>query len=122
MSERKVVEAAGEWGPKIGYSRAVRVGNVINVAGTTSPGDGLEAQTKGALDIALAAIAELGGSAADVVRTRMYLTDISEWEAAARAHGAIFSEIRPASTILEVSSLVDSGLLIEIELEAIVAE
>lgn len=121
MSERRVVEAAGAWGPKVGYSRAVRIGDVVHVAGTTSPGDGVEAQTRGAFAIALGALAELGGSPTDVVRTRMFLTDIDEWEAAGRAHGEIFGEIRPVTTMVEVSRLIDPALVVEIELEAIVA-
>lgn len=121
MQQREVVEAAGEWGPKIGYSRAVRVGSVVHVAGTTAPGDGVEAQTRGAFEVALAALAELGGQPSDVVRTRMFLSNIDEWEAAGRAHGELFGEIRPVTTMLEVSRLIDPSLLVEIELEAIVA-
>ncbi|MBO9533091.1 MAG: hypothetical protein J7513_08985 [Solirubrobacteraceae bacterium] len=119
MTTRQTVEAAGEWGPKVGYSRAVRVGQHVHVAGTTSPGEGLEAQTRGALAIALGALAELGGTPEDVVRTRLYLTDVTQWEAAARAHGEIFGEIRPATTLLEVSKLIDADLLVELEVEAI---
>jgi enamine deaminase RidA (YjgF/YER057c/UK114 family) len=119
MSDRKNVEAAGTWGPIIGYSRAVRVGQHVYVAGTTAPGETLEEQTRGALATILGALAELGGRPEDVVRTRMYLTDATQWEGAARAHGEIFGEIRPASTLLEVSRLIDEGLLVEIEAEAI---
>jgi enamine deaminase RidA (YjgF/YER057c/UK114 family) len=122
MSDRTNVEAAGTWGPIIGYSRAVRIGQHVHVAGTTAPGDGLEAQTRGAFATALSALAEVGGKPEDVVRTRMYLTDISQWEAAGRAHGEIFGEIRPVTTMIEVSALIDAELLIEIELEAILPE
>lgn len=122
MTTRQTVEAAGEWGPKVGYSRAVRVGQHVHVAGTTSPGDGVEEQTRGALATALGALAELGGRPEDVVRTRLYLTDVTQWEAAARAHGEIFSEIRPANTMLEVSRLIAPELLVELEVEAIVAD
>lgn len=122
MSTRQNVEAAGTWGPIIGYSRAVRIGQHVHVAGTTSPGDGLEEQTRGAFEIALGALAEAGGKPEDVVRTRMYLTDISQWEAAGRAHGELFGEIRPVTTMIEVSNLIDSELLIEIELEAILPD
>ncbi len=122
MTTRQTVEAAGTWGPIMGYSRAVRVGQHVHVAGTTAPGEGLEAQTRGALATILAAIAEVGGSAEHVVRTRIYVTDIADWEAAARAHGEIFGEIRPATTIVEVSRLIAPELLVEIEAEAILPE
>jgi enamine deaminase RidA (YjgF/YER057c/UK114 family) len=122
MSERKTVPAAGAWGDIVGYSRAVRVGQSIHVAGTTSPGHDVATQTAGALDIALKAIAELGGTAEDVVRTRLFLTDITEWEAAGRAHGAIFGTIRPANTMLEVSRLIDASLMVEVEVEALLPD
>lgn len=106
----------------MGYSRAVRVGQHVHVAGTTSPGDGVEAQTRGALATALGALAELGGTPADVVRTRLYLTDIAQWEAAGKAHGEVFGEIRPANTMLEVSRLIAPELLVELEIEAILPD
>jgi enamine deaminase RidA (YjgF/YER057c/UK114 family) len=121
-AERKTVPAAGNWGDIVGYSRAVRVGQTIHVAGTTAPGDDVGAQTTGALEIALGAIAELGGTPEDVVRTRLFLTNIDEWEAAGRAHGAIFGAVRPANTMLEVSRLIDPSLLVEVEVEAILPE
>jgi enamine deaminase RidA (YjgF/YER057c/UK114 family) len=120
MSERKNVEAAGTWGPVVGYSRAVRVGQHVHVAGTTAPGETLEEQTRGALATALGALAELGASPEDVVRTRLYLTDISQWEAAGRVHGEVFGHVRPANTMLEVSRLIAPELLVELEVEAIV--
>lgn len=119
MSERKTVPAAGAWGDIVGYSRAVRVGQTIHVAGTTAPGADVADQAKGAFDIALKAIAELGATPEDVVRTRMFLTDISQWEAAGRAHGELFGDSRPVTTMVEVSKLIDDDLLIEIEVEAI---
>lgn len=121
MTDRSTVEAGGTWGPLIGYSRAVRVGQHVHVAGTTAPGDDVAAQTRGALEIALAALAELGAGPQDVVRTRMYLTDISQWEAAGRAHGEVFGEIRPATTMVEVSRLIAPELLVELEVEAILS-
>ncbi len=121
MSERTTVPAAGTWGDTIGYSRAVRVGQTIHVAGTTAPGADLAEQTKAAFGVALAAIAELGGSAADVVRTRMFLTNIADWEAAARAHGELFGAIKPVTTMVEVANLIDADLQVEVEVEAIIA-
>lgn len=120
--DRKTVPAAGKWGDIVGYSRAVRVGNVIHVAGTTSPGDDVGAQTAGALEIALGAIADLGGTREDVVRTRLFLTDVDQWEVAGKAHGEFFGETRPVTTLLEVSRLVDPSLLVEVEVEAILSE
>lgn len=122
MSARQTVEAAGTWGPVVGYSRAVKVGQHVHVAGTTAPGDSVEEQTRGALATALGALAELGGTPADVVRTRLYLTDISQWEGAGRAHGEVFGEIRPANTMVEVSKLIAPELLVELEVEAILPD
>ncbi|MDO9357320.1 MAG: Rid family hydrolase [Solirubrobacteraceae bacterium] len=122
MSERKTVPAAGAWGPIIGYSRAVRAGQSVNVAGTTAPGADLAEQTRAAFGVALDAAAELGATPADVVRTRMFLTDISQWEAAGRVHGELFGDSKPVTTMVEVSALIDSELLIEVELEAYVPE
>lgn len=127
MATRTSVPANRIWSP-VGYSRAVRVGDVIEVAGTTSsgpdgeilhPGD-LYLQTKQACDIILAALRDLGGKATDVVRTRAFVTDISQWEVAGRAHGEAFGAAAPASAFYEVSSLLHPDLMIEIEATAIV--
>lgn len=120
--DRQTVPAAGTWGEIVGYSRAVRVGQTIHVAGTTSPGDDVGAQTAGALEIAINAITELGGTREDVVRTRLFLTNIDEWEAAGRAHGEFFAGVNPTTTLLEVSRLIDADLLVEVEVEAILPE
>ncbi|OQQ36667.1 RidA family protein [Prescottella equi] len=119
---RNNISSGSEWEPKIGYSRAVRIGNQVAVSGTTSPGATLEEQTRGALATIAASLTEAGASLSDVIRTRMYLRDMSKWEEAALAHGEVFGEIRPATTILEVSALIDQDLLIEIEADAVVAD
>jgi enamine deaminase RidA (YjgF/YER057c/UK114 family) len=111
----------------VGYSRAVRVGALIEVAGTTAgapdgsviaPGD-MYGQTKACLEIIVSALAELGATPEKVIRTRMFLTDISRWEEAGRAHAEVFGEIKPASTMVEVSGFLDPGYLIEIEATAV---
>ena len=125
---RQNVGSGRPWEAIVGYSRAVRVGQVIHVAGTTSVDDGGQvigagdpgAQTTQALRIIEAALTALGASMRDVVRTRIYVTNIADWEAIGAAHGAFFREIRPAATLIEVSRLIDPALLVEIEVEAIV--
>ena len=111
----------------MGYSRAVRVGNVVEVAGTTAQ-DGDEvtgadayAQTKRALEKIGEALAAAGASFADVVRTRLFVTDISQWEAIGRAHGEVFGDIRPVSSMVEVKALIDLRMLVEIEATAIIS-
>lgn len=111
----------------MGYSRAVRVGDTVHVAGTTAVRDGrvvgagdAYTQARVALEIVCDALAECGASAADVVRTRIYVTDIGLWEAVGRAHGELFADVRPASTMVQVAALIDPELLVEIEAEAIV--
>lgn len=115
------ISSGSEWEPKIGYSRAVRIGNQVAVSGTTAPGETLTDQTRAALETIKAALAEAGATLGDVIRTRMYLRDMTQWEQAALAHGEVFGEIRPATTILEVSSLIDPALLIEIEADAVIS-
>lgn len=113
---------------KVGYSRAVRVGDLIEVAGTSSSGpDGqilhvgdLYQQTKQVCDTILEAVRELGGKDTDVIRTRVFVTDISRWEEAGKAHGEAFGAAPPASAFYEVSSLLHPDLMIEIEATAIV--
>ncbi len=125
---RKNISSGAKWEPTVGYSRAVRVGPHVHVAGTTAvdatgavvgPGDGY-AQTAFILQKIGRALKEAGASFSQVVRTRMFVTDISKFEEYGRAHGEVFGDIRPASTMVEVKALVDSRMLIEIEADAYV--
>lgn len=125
--QRKLVSSGSYLEPIIGFSRAVRVGDFISVAGTAPIGadgktDGVGdvyRQTVRCLEIVRAAIEDAGGSIEDVIRTRILVTDAKTWEEAARAHGEVFSDIRPACTVMEVSGFVDPDWLVEIEAEAI---
>ena len=104
----------------VGYSRAVRTGPYIAVAGTTGEGHGIAAQTREALRRIEIALDQAGGSLADVVRTRIYVTDIAQWEAVGRAHGEVFADIRPVTAMLEVSALLDPRMMVEIEADAFI--
>ena len=122
---RKCASSGSKWEPKMGYSRAVRSGNFIAVTGTVGiNADGTYAKSMGeqarrSLAIIQAAIEALGGKLEHVIRTRMYVTDVSKWEEVAAAHGEMFAEIRPATTIVEVTKLIDGEAQIEIEADAI---
>jgi enamine deaminase RidA (YjgF/YER057c/UK114 family) len=111
---------AGEWGDRIGYSRAVRVGDLIEVAGTTAPGDSAYEQARAALGVVEAALQELGAAVADVVRTRMFVVDMeTNAEDVGRAHGEVFGEIKPATAMYGVTGLLRPEMLVEIEATAV---
>jgi len=124
---RQYASTGSAWEPVIGYSRAVRVGSTIHVTGTVGvEADGqyassLKGQAKRALEIIVAAIEALGGTVSDVVRTRIYVTDISKWEEVGQAHGEVFAHIRPATTMVQVARLIDDQALVEIEADAILS-
>ncbi len=129
MSERRTYKTGAKWESIVGYSRGVRIGNVIEISGTCAvdasgapyaPGNPYQ-QTQRALEIIINAVKELGGTAEDVVRTRMYVTNIKDWEQVGKAHGEIFHSIGPVTTMVEVSKLIGPEYVVEIEATAIVS-
>ncbi len=126
--KRENFATGSKWEPIIGYSRAVKIGNQIAISGTTGSdadgnlADNVYEQTRQTLQNIEAALVKAGASMKDVVRTRIYMANISEWEQVGKAHGEFFGEIRPATTMVEVSRLIDPKMLIEIEADAITTE
>ncbi|WP_165229128.1 RidA family protein [Aquisphaera insulae] len=123
---RPCASSGSPWEATIGYSRAVRAGDLIAVTGTVGlEADGhyapnIKGQARRALDIVIAAVEALGGKTTDIIRTRIFVTDISQWKDVGEVHGQYFGQIRPALTMVEVSRLIDDAAMIEIEAEAIV--
>ena len=126
-SGRRLASSGSKWEPVMGYSRAVRSGNFIAVTGTVGIGaDGtyspsLAEQTRRSLQIIRAAVEVLGGRMEQVIRTRMFVTDVGKWEEVARVHGEVFADVRPATSIVEVAKLIDAAAQIEIEADVVVS-
>lgn len=130
MGKRLTISSGAQWEAIVGYSRAVRIGNVVEVAGTTAVDEtgsviGIDdpgAQTRFILQKIEKALAQAGASLHDVIRTRLFVTDITRWEAIGRAHGDFFRSIQPVATMVEVKALISPELLVEIEVTAIISD
>ncbi|TMG87756.1 MAG: RidA family protein [Betaproteobacteria bacterium] len=130
MTKREIFASGTRWEPIVGYSRAVKVGDQVWISGTTATGadgrlvggDDPYAQTRQILANIERALVRAGAELADVVRTRIYVTDISQWEAIARAHGEVFGDIRPATAMIEVRRLIEAAMLVEIEADAVITD
>lgn len=122
MTQRRNLSSGSEFEAAVGYSRAVRTGPFIAVAGTTGVGETVAGQTQNALRRIETALAQAGASLADVIRTRMFVTDISQWREVGAVHAEVFGDIRPVATMVEVSALIAPELLVEIEVDAYVED
>ncbi len=120
MKEIKKIATGSPWEDIVGYSRAIKIGNTIEISGTTASGKDEYEQTIEIIKIAEKALNDLGADLSNVIRTRIYCTDISTWENIGKAHGAYFGAIKPATAMVEVSKLISPEILVEIEFSAIV--
>ena len=128
MSDRLNISSTAIWEDQVGYSRAVKIGNIIEVSGTVSIKQGkifapkdAYGQTKRILRIIEKTLEKAGATLHDVIRTRMFVTDISKWEEIGRAHGEVFHDIKPATSMIEVKSLIDQEFIVEIEASAVIS-
>jgi len=130
MNDRLNIHTGAPWESIVGYCRAVRVGSHVAVTGTAAVGENgkvvgvgdADAQTRRCLEIIEKALKDAGAGIEDVVRTRIYVTDIGQWEVVGRVHGEVFGDVYPATTMVEVSALIDPDMLVEIEADAIVTD
>jgi enamine deaminase RidA (YjgF/YER057c/UK114 family) len=126
MTPRRNISSGSKWEPLLGYSRAVVAGNTVYVSGTVGANadgtipEGAYAQTRRALEIIRDALAQAGADLTNVVRTRLFMADMGDFDAVAKAHGEVFGDIRPATTIVEVSKLVDPAFVVEVEALAVI--
>jgi len=130
MSVRDTVSSGAPWEARVGYARAVRIGSQVSVSGTAPVGDDGELfapgdayrQARRCIEIIEHALQDLGGGLEDVIRTRMFVTDIEQWAEIGRAHAEAFADVRPATSMVEVSRLIDPGMLVEIEADAVLPD
>lgn len=127
--KRQNISSGAKWEDIVGYSRVVRVGNIVEVTGTVAVRDGKTVgvgdpyeQTKCSLEIIQEYLEKAGAKLEDVIRTRMFVTDITQWEAIGKAHGEVFGKIKPTTSMIEVSALIDPEYLVEIEASAIIGD
>lgn len=119
MQEVKKIATGSPWEDIVGYSRAIKIGNIIEVSGTTAPGANEYEQTVAIIEAVKKVLVQLDADLSNVIRTRIYCTDISKWEDIGKAHGEYFGDIKPVTAMVEVSKLIDPNILVEIEFSAL---